>query len=70
MRELGIDPPGAQPTVTGRAVRRGQVGRLPFDPRSLLTTKLLTPGSSLIVSDQGLGPETGARGTDFIVLTD
>ena len=28
----------------------------------------MAPGSSLIVSDQGLGPETG-RGTDFIVLT-
>ena len=29
---------------------------------------LITPGASLIVSDQGLGPETG-KGTDFIVLT-
>jgi hypothetical protein len=28
----------------------------------------MAPGSSLILSDQGLGPETG-RGTDFIVLT-
>jgi hypothetical protein len=30
--------------------------------------ELLTPGSSLLVSDQRLGPETG-RGTDFIVVT-
>jgi hypothetical protein len=30
--------------------------------------ELLIPGSSLIVSDQGLGPETG-KGTDFIVVT-
>jgi lipoprotein-anchoring transpeptidase ErfK/SrfK len=30
--------------------------------------ELLIPGSSLVVSDQGLGPETG-RGTDFIVVT-
>jgi hypothetical protein len=30
--------------------------------------ELLIPGSSLVVSDQGLGPETG-RGTDFIVIT-
>jgi lipoprotein-anchoring transpeptidase ErfK/SrfK len=30
--------------------------------------ELLTPGSSLVVSDQGLGGETG-QGTDFIVLT-
>jgi hypothetical protein len=31
-------------------------------------SELLIPGSSLVVSDQGLGPETG-RGTDFIVVT-
>jgi hypothetical protein len=30
--------------------------------------ELLMPGTSLVVSDKGLGPETG-RGTDFIVLT-
>jgi hypothetical protein len=29
---------------------------------------MLTPGASVIISDQGLGPETG-RGTDFVVLT-
>src|SRR4029079_8146422 len=27
---------------------------------------LMSPGASLIISDQGLGPETG-KGTDFIV---
>jgi lipoprotein-anchoring transpeptidase ErfK/SrfK len=31
-------------------------------------SELMSPGASLIVSDQGLGPETGV-GTDFIVLT-
>jgi hypothetical protein len=31
-------------------------------------SELMVPGSSLIVSDQGLGQETGA-GTDFIVVT-
>jgi hypothetical protein len=31
-------------------------------------SELMTPGSSLIVTDHGLGPETGL-GTDFIVLT-
>jgi len=31
-------------------------------------SEVLTPGSSLVVSDAGLGPETGA-GTDFVVLT-
>ena len=29
---------------------------------------LIVPGSSLVVSDQGLGEETG-EGTDFIVVT-
>ena len=29
-------------------------------------TELMSPGASLIISDQGLGPETG-KGTDFIV---
>jgi hypothetical protein len=28
----------------------------------------MSPGASLIISDQGLGSETG-KGTDFIVLT-
>jgi hypothetical protein len=28
---------------------------------------LMSPGASLIISDKGLGPETG-KGTDFIVL--
>jgi hypothetical protein len=28
----------------------------------------MSVGASLIISDQGLGPETG-KGTDFIVLT-
>jgi hypothetical protein len=31
-------------------------------------SELLIPGSSLVISDQGLGRETG-RGTEFIVLT-
>jgi hypothetical protein len=30
--------------------------------------EILAPGASLVISDQGLGPETG-DGTDFIVLT-
>ena len=31
-------------------------------------SELLVPGSSLVISDQGLGRETG-RATEFIVLT-
>jgi hypothetical protein len=30
--------------------------------------RMLTPHSSLAISDTGLGPETG-KGTDFIVIT-
>lgn len=40
--------------------------RLPEEVRARLE-RMLTPGSSLIVSDSGFGRETG-RGTDFIVL--
>ena len=32
-------------------------------------SRLLTPGSSIAISDNGLSIETGVRGTDFIVLT-
>jgi len=32
-------------------------------------SQLIVPGSSLVISDQGLGPETGSSGTDFIVVT-
>jgi len=31
-------------------------------------SKMLITGSSLIISDQGISPETG-KGTDFVVLT-
>jgi hypothetical protein len=31
-------------------------------------SELMSPGASLVISDKGLGPETG-KGTDFIVLT-
>jgi hypothetical protein len=31
-------------------------------------SQLIVPGSSLVISDQGLGDETG-EGTDFIVVT-
>jgi hypothetical protein len=31
-------------------------------------SELLTPGSSLIISDKGISNETG-KGTDFVILT-
>ena len=33
-------------------------------------SELLTPGSSLAISDDGLSIETFPKGTDFVVLTD
>ncbi len=43
--------------------------RIDIPPETLARiSELLTPGASLVISDQGLGPETGKE-TDFIVLT-
>jgi len=40
---------------------------IPDDIRTRISA-LLTPGSSLAISDNGISSETG-RGTDFVVLT-
>jgi len=40
---------------------------IPQDARDHIS-ELMSPGASVIISDQGLGPETG-KDTDFIVLT-
>jgi lipoprotein-anchoring transpeptidase ErfK/SrfK len=43
--------------------------RVTIPPEALdRISEMMSPGASLIISDQGLGPETGL-GTDFIVLT-
>jgi phytoene dehydrogenase-like protein len=47
LHELGIDPPGGRPSVSGRAVWCDNEGRLPFDFLSLATTRLLSPGARL-----------------------
>jgi phytoene dehydrogenase-like protein len=47
LRELAIDPPGWRPDATGPALWRGSEGRLPFDARSVASTKLLTVRSRL-----------------------
>jgi hypothetical protein len=45
------------------------LGRVTIPPDALeRISELMSPGASLIISDKGLGPETG-KGTDFIVLT-
>ena len=57
--------------VSGRAPSSAAeaLDRIQFPPEAIeRISELLTPGSSLVVSDEGLGRETG-RGTDFVVLT-
>jgi lipoprotein-anchoring transpeptidase ErfK/SrfK len=51
------------PQTPARVLERIQIPQEAIDRIS----EILTPGASLVVSDQGLGPETG-QGTDFIVL--
>ncbi len=56
------DPP--PPETPQEALARIEIPQDVIDQIS----QLIVPGSSLVVSDQGLGPETG-EGTDFIVIT-
>ena len=58
------DPPPPPPQTPQQALAR--IG-IPQDTLDRIS-QLFIPGSSLIVSDQGLGEETG-EGTDFIVVT-
>jgi hypothetical protein len=57
-------------SVSGaRVTPAAALGRLTLDPAFAAAMRRRTwAGATLIVSDHGLGPETG-RGTDFIVLT-
>jgi lipoprotein-anchoring transpeptidase ErfK/SrfK len=52
------------PQTAAQALDRIQIPQEALDRIS----EILSPGASLVISDQGLGPETG-EGTDFIVLT-
>ena len=56
--------PAAPPSKAADALERITIPQGALDRIS----GLISAGASLIISDQGLGPETG-RGTDFIVLT-
>jgi lipoprotein-anchoring transpeptidase ErfK/SrfK len=62
--ELAAPAPPVVPTAALAALDRIEIAPETLDR----IAELLTPGASLIISDQGLGPETG-RGTDFIVTT-
>jgi hypothetical protein len=59
-KELAFGKPSTAAEALGRIA-------IPADAMDRIT-ELMSEGASLIVSDQGLGPETGT-GTDFIVLT-
>jgi lipoprotein-anchoring transpeptidase ErfK/SrfK len=53
-----------KPSAAAEAIERVNIPQEAIDRIS----ELMSPGASLIISDQGLSPETGI-GTDFIVLT-
>jgi hypothetical protein len=53
-----------KPSTAAEAIERVTIPQDAIDRIS----ELMSAGASLIISDQGLGPETGT-GTDFIVLT-
>jgi lipoprotein-anchoring transpeptidase ErfK/SrfK len=57
--------PMPQASSAGEALERIQINP---ETRDRIAA-MITPGSSLIISDKGLGSETAPRGTDFIVLT-
>jgi hypothetical protein len=57
------DPWEAAPETPQEALARITIPQEVIDQIS----QLISPGSSLVISDQGLGPETG-EGTDFIVV--
>jgi hypothetical protein len=57
-------PPAVPASNAAEALDRVSIPQDALDRIS----QLMSPGASLIISDKGLGPETG-KGTDFIVLT-
>jgi hypothetical protein len=59
-----VPPPPAHASDAADALSRVTIPQEALDRIS----RLMSPGASLIISDKGLGSETG-RGTDFIVLT-
>jgi len=62
--ESAVAHDGKSPSTAAEALER-----ISFPPEAVeRISELLTPGSSLVVSDHGLGRETG-RYTEFIVLT-
>src|SRR5262249_8799196 len=71
-RRKSKEPPSpSRPTVHLKppSTAAQALERIQFPPEAIdRISELLVPGSSLVVSDEGLGRETG-RYTEFIVLT-
>jgi hypothetical protein len=65
----GKEPPAPVVHLNAPSTAAQALDRIEF-PKAAVDriSDLLIPGSSLVVSDTGLGPETG-QGTEFIVLT-
>jgi hypothetical protein len=65
-RDTGHRP--AEPASTDVAVVKAALERIAIPPETIdRISEVMSPGSSLIISDEGLSGETG-KGTDFIVL--
>jgi hypothetical protein len=63
--EEEIALPAAAPIISAAQA----LDRITLPPEAVQRiSALMSPGASLIVSDEGLGPETG-EGTGFVVLT-
>jgi lipoprotein-anchoring transpeptidase ErfK/SrfK len=64
VKRAEVPPPPAHASDASDALNRVTIPQEALDRIS----QLMSPGASLIISDKGVGSETG-RGTDFIVLT-
>jgi hypothetical protein len=68
-RRKAHEPAAGMPPEPPPQTAREALARVEMPPEvSERIAELMIPGSSLIISDHGLGPETG-KGTEFIVLT-
>jgi L,D-transpeptidase catalytic domain len=69
VRRVRVEEPAAAVEVGPPETAQGALARIEI-PQDVIDqiSRLIVPGSSLTISDQGLGSETG-DGTDFIVVT-
>jgi peptidoglycan hydrolase-like protein with peptidoglycan-binding domain len=66
MKQFGIDKPADASQANAAAAALDRID-IPKSIREQIAV-LMTNGTSLTITDQGLGPETG-KGTDFVTLT-